>query len=149
MLRKEPHPRNRQRLLAMAHLQDGKDIQSVADIVKVHYKTVQAWLRRFRLNGFDGLYESKRSGAKRKVTQEQENWLMEKMTLLSTAPDGGFITGKILHTMLQEELSLRCHLKTVYNTLHRLGFSWVTSGSRHPASDEKAQELYKKNLATT
>lgn len=149
MLRKEPHPRNRQRLLAMAHLQDGKDIQSVAASVKVHYKTVQSWLSRFRANGFEGLFESKRSGAKRKVTQAQETWLIDKLTQLSKAPEGGYITAKMLHEMLEDEHSLKCHLKTVYNTLHRLGFSWITSRSRHPNSDEQAQEAYKKSLANS
>jgi len=34
--------------------------------------------------------------------------------------------------MLVEEYGAKCALKTVYNTMHRLGFSWITSCSMHP-----------------
>ena len=35
---------------------------------------------------------------------------------------------------------------TVYNTLDRLGFSWITSRSMHPKSNQAVQNAYKKTL---
>ena len=32
---------------------------------------------------------------------------------------------------------------TVYNTMHRLGFSWITSRSMHPKSNQEIQNTYK------
>ena len=71
MYKKEKHPRNKLRLLAMSHLQDGKTLLVVADLLKVHWKMVQAWIKRFREDGFDGLLESPRSGAPKKINEPQ------------------------------------------------------------------------------
>ena len=60
------------------------------------------------------------------------------------ANDTGYLTGKQLHQLIEKEFSVNCCLRTVYNTLHRLNFSWITSRSKHPKSDKEVQELYKK-----
>ena len=50
--------------------------------------------------------------------------------------------------MLLEEYGARCALRTVYNTMHRLGFSWITSRSMHPKSNQETQNTYKKTSKT-
>ena len=134
------------RLLAMHHIQQGKTYTAVSEIVASHRLTVQSWLRRFREEGFEGLFESKRSGAKKKFTEEDEAWLSEKIQSLSESKTGGYITGKELHQLLAEQQGTTCCQRTVYNYLHRLGFSCITSRSIHPKADEDAQETYKKTL---
>ena len=146
MYKKEKHPRNKLRLLAMSHLQDGKALSIVADLLKVHWKTVQAWIKRFREDGFEGLLESPRSGAPRKITKSQEKFIQKKIESLSKNEVGGYITGKDLHKMLCEQTQLRCTLRTIYNTLHRLGFSWITARSKHQHGNHERQEEYKKTL---
>ena len=143
--KRESHSRNRLRLLAMSHLQDGKSLLSVANLMKVHWTTVQSWLRRFRENGFAGLLESPRSGAPKKLNKEHENFIREKVETLSKNSTGGYITGKDLHKMLSKQLQTKCCLRTVYNTLHRLNFSWITARSKHQHSNYAVQEEYKKN----
>ncbi|WP_342271712.1 helix-turn-helix domain-containing protein [Candidatus Tisiphia endosymbiont of Parasteatoda lunata] len=83
MMKHEPHGRNRIRLLAMYHLQLGKSFKAISEIVKSHWKTVQSWLRRFRNHGFEGLFESQRSGAPRKINTIQESALFDKINTLS------------------------------------------------------------------
>lgn len=144
LMKKDPNPRNRFRLLAMHHLQQGKTLTAIAEIVQCHWKTVQAWLHRFRQSGFDGLLESPRSGAPQKITGEAEEWLHDKLKTLSESKTGGYITGQELQDLLVEHFGIKCTLKTVYNTLHRLGFSWITSRSMHPKSNPDVQEAYKK-----
>ena len=78
-MKHESHGRNRIRLLAMYHLQLGKSLKTISEIVKSHRKTVQSWLRRFRNNGFEGLFESQRSGASRKLNTLQESALCDKL----------------------------------------------------------------------
>ena len=134
MMKHEKHARNRIRLLAMHHLQLGKGLQAVADIVQHGYTTVQSWLRRFRDEGFSGLFESPRSGAPKKIMNETEQWLHNKIIELSESTTGGYVTGKDIKLWLLKEQETQCSLKTVYNTLHRLGFSWITSRSMHPKS---------------
>jgi len=148
MMRREPHGRNRVRLLAMYHLQSGKSLLIVSEIVQSHWKTVQSWLRRFRESGFDGLFESQRNGAPRKINAAQETFISDKIKMLSESKTGGYITGKELHNMLYNEYGINCSLKTIYNIIHRLGFSWITSRSMHRKSNQEAQDAYKKTLST-
>lgn len=149
LMKKESHGRNRVRLLAMHHLQLGKSLKSVAELVKSHWITVQAWLQRFKKLGFDGLFESQRSGAPRKLNVAQDAFLSDIIKNLSENKTNGYITGKELHQMLIDKYKVKCSLKTVYNSLHRLGFSWITSRSIHPKSNIEAQNAYKKTLATS
>jgi transposase len=128
----------------MHHLQLGKSFKAISEIVKSHWKTVQSWLRRFRNHGFEGLFESQRSGAPRKVNTLQESVLFDKINRLSESKTGGYITGKEIHKMLLEEYGTKCGLRTVYNTMHRLVFSWITSRSMHPKSNQETQNAYKK-----
>ncbi len=147
-MKHESHGRNRIRLLAMHHIQSGKSFKAISTIVKSHWKTVQSWLRRFRNHGFEGLFESHRSGAPRKLNTQQESAVFDKINELSASKTGGYITGKELHNMLIEKYDAQCSLKTVYNTMHRLGFSWITSRSMHPKSNQEIQNTYKKTSQT-
>ena len=100
MMRQMHHGRNRIRLLAMHHIQLGKSLKNVAKIVQCHWITVQQWLKRFKEYGFDGLYESQRSGAPRKIAKEVESFISEKLSKLSEAKTGGYITGNQVHQII-------------------------------------------------
>ena len=52
LAKNEPNPANRLRLIAMANIQKGKTLKSIAQILKVHWKTVQKWISNFRKKGF-------------------------------------------------------------------------------------------------
>lgn len=144
LMKKEPHPRKRIRLLAMYHLQLGRSLKAVSGLVQYHWATVQRWLKQFKKHGFKGLSESHRSGAPRKLTVQQEECLSSKIEELSLNKVNGYITGKELHRMLVEQYNVQCSLRTIYNSLHRLGFSWITSRSMHPKSNAEIQDAYKK-----
>jgi transposase len=146
IIRTEPNARARIRLLAMYHLQRGKRLQAVAEITQVHWQTVQAWLRRFRILGLASIYDLPRSGAPEKITGTAKYWLSDKIQALSEAKTGGYITGKELQKLLLAEHGVSCTLKTIYNKLHQLNFSWITSRSIHTKSNIEVQEAYKKNF---
>lgn len=143
IMRKMKHRRNRIRLLAKHHIQLGKSLKDVAKIVQCHWITVQQWLKRFKEDSFDGLYESQRSGAPRKTKKEAESFISEKLSKLSEAKTGGYITGAQMHQIIIDKFSAKCCLKTVYNTMHKLNFSWITSCFMHPKTNLAVQEEYK------
>ena len=149
LMRRESNPRHRFRLLAMHHLQQGKTLKEVAQIVQYHWKTVQSWLARFRACGFEGLYDAPRVGTPKKISPDVEQWLTNKLMSLCQEKTGGYITGQELQTLLLEEKQVKCRLKTVYNTWHRLNFSWVSSRSMHPKSNPDSQAAYKKTSQPT
>jgi len=146
LMKKEPHPRKRIRLLAMHHIQLGKSLKAVSELVQYHWATVQRWLKQFKKHGLEGLSESHRSGAPRKFTALQEESLSIKIKGLSEDKTNGYITGKELHQMITEQYNIQCGLRTIYNTLHRVGFSWITSRSMHPKSSTNTQDAYKKTF---
>ncbi len=73
-----------------------------------------------------------------------EKWISDFINALNSDKSGGHITGKQLHTLVENQFSISCSLRTIYNTLHQLNFSWVSARSIHPKSDLEAQEQYKK-----
>lgn len=144
MINAETNGRKSIHLLAMHHLQLGKSLVEVAGIVGAHWKTVQVWLSNFRKLGLSSVDDAPRCGAPKKITGDAEKWLSETIQRLSEAKEGGYITGYQLQALLQEKYGIECSLKTVYNKLHQLNFSWITSRSIHPKSDIIEQEEYKK-----
>jgi len=144
MSRKELNTKNRVRLLAMANIQEGKTLEHIADLLKVHWKTIQSWLANFRKGGLEGLYVKSKRHKPRKLDSSVEDWINKFINALNAEATGGYITGKQLHGLVEKEFSIKCSLRTIYNTLHRLNFSWITSRSKHPKSDEEVQALYKK-----
>ena len=100
IMNKMPHGRNRIRLLAMHHVQSGKTLKEVAEIVHCHWITVQKWVKRFKEEGYDGLYESQRSGAPRKIGKQAESFIFNMLSKLSESTTGGYITGSQLHQII-------------------------------------------------
>ena len=144
MAKKESNPSNRIRLIAMANIQEKKTLTSIAEILKVHWKTIQTWLRNFREKGISGLYVQPKPGAPKKLNATIENWISDFLNALNEKSYGGQITGKQLHQLVEDKFSIGCSLRTIYNTLQRLKFSWVSARSIHPKTDLEQQEQYKK-----
>jgi transposase len=146
--KKESNGKNRVRLIAMAHIQANKRLTEIADALKVYWKTIQVWLANFRREGLAGLYVKTRKPKSRKLDISIEEWISEFLTKLNAEDTGGYLTGKQLHSLLEKEFTVKCSLRTIYNTLHRLKFSWITARSKHPMSDIEVQEAYKKIFHT-
>jgi len=111
MIDTEPNGRKSVRLLAMHHLQLGKSLSTVADIVGVHCKTVQVWMIKFRKLGLSSVGDAPRSGAPKKITGVAEKWLSETIQSLSEAKEGGYITGYELQELLHEKYGVKPDVK--------------------------------------
>jgi transposase len=148
MSKKEQNPKNRIRLIAMANIQEGKTLKHIAESIKVHWNTIQTWLRNFRNFGIERLYVKRIKVKSTKISKQAETWIVNFLTMLSSDAVGGYITGKQLQLIIAKEFSIKCCLQTIYNTIHRLKFSWISSRSKHPKSDAEIQELYKKFSTT-
>lgn len=59
MSKKERNSKNKIRLIAMTHIQDVKTLKQTAASLKVHWNTIQTWLRNFRNFGIEHLYVKK------------------------------------------------------------------------------------------
>ena len=133
----------------MAHIVEGKSYSEVASYLHVGKETVKGWIRRFKDNGLEGLRESPRSGAKRKLDAKRENEFKQAVIKSQEERKGGRISGSDIHTLLRDQFDVKCELSTVYNYLQQVNLSWITVRSKHPKQDPKAQETFKKTLTNS
>jgi transposase len=130
--------------MGMAHLQEGRDYHEIATALHVPKITVQGWVQRFKAKGIDGLRESPRSGAKRKLAAAREAEFKSAVIGLQDQRQGGRITGHDIRALLEEQFQVVCCLNSVYNLLARLGLVWITVRSRHPKQSQGSQDTFKK-----
>ena len=60
--------------------------------------------------------------------------------------DGGRITGNEIREHIEKKYNKTFKNNSIYDLLHRLGLSWVSSRSKHPKSDEKKQKAFKQTF---
>ena len=75
LYQQEKDHQNRTRLQALWYLRQGRTIGQAAELVGVHYRTVQDWVAWYRQGGIDEVLSHRHGGSrfvKRRLTQEQE-----------------------------------------------------------------------------
>lgn len=146
LIKKERCGRTRSRLLGLSLVREGKQFREVASLLKVHEKSVRNWVRKFAQSGIEGLKEQRGRGAKRKINQEREIAFEKALIAAGEKLKGGRLRGKDILHLMKEQFNVNCTLHTVYNTLKRIRFSWITARSQHPEANEEEQEAFKKIL---
>ncbi|ASD69772.1 hypothetical protein B1L02_23315 [Pseudoalteromonas piscicida] len=58
--------------------------------------------------------------------------------------NGGRLTGYRIKQYIEDEFNVSYHPNAIYKLLEKLGFSWITSRSRHPKQSEQVQQDFKK-----
>lgn len=144
LAKKEKHARTRIRLLGLDHLKNGKTARETAEFLCVHENSVKRWLKNFVDNGLEGLKEKIGRGAKRKIPKNQEEAFRSSILELQANLNGGRIRGRDVLKLMKEKLGIDCSLDTVYESLKRANFVWITSRSKHPNADQEAQDEFKK-----
>lgn len=142
--RQSKDPKEKQRLLTLANLQDGKTQAVVADSLKISVPTVKRTLKRFRDSGLNDLKDHDHPGAPAKLTEAQ--MLELKTVVLDTQAQrvGGRITGYDIQALIEDRWEVNYGLSTVYTLLAKLNLSWISSRSRHPKQSAEAQADFKK-----
>lgn len=132
------------RLLALLHFQEGCSRTEIAKYLKVSRTSVNKWVRVFLKEGLDGLQEKPRTGRPPFLTVSQQKQLTDHIELRAKNNEGGRLTGTDIHTYIMKEFGKIYHPDSIYYLLKHLGFSWITSRSRHPKQSDKVQEDFKK-----
>lgn len=143
------NPRERLRFLAFAHIQEGKTYAEVAAFMKVTYKTVWDWTKKFRNEGIEGLRDRSGRGSKPNLPKDKREAFREAVLQLGSNRKGGRIRGKDVAELLEKQFHIKSSLRSVYDTLQRVGLVWITGRSQHPKADLEAQEAFKKTSEKT
>jgi len=144
LIAKETNGRMRVRLMALSHIKNGANNTQTARHLQVSRRMVNDWLRKFHERGLDGLKEKPRSGRPCSLDQQQLLQLSEYIRKNSIKENGGRLKAQTLVSYILQEFKVEYSIFNVYRLLHQLGFSWITSRSRHPKQSDKIQEDFKK-----
>jgi transposase len=146
LAKRSAHPREKIRLLAFAHLKDGKSVREAADAVKVSRNAVYVWIRNFKKNELNGLTEKGGRGAKPKIALSESEAFRNAVLELQKNRLGGRIKGQDVLDMMKKEFGVTCTKRSAYNHLKRANLVWVSARSQHPNTDPLKQEEFKKNF---
>ena len=136
--------RMRLRLLAVSHFIDGQSRTQIAIFLKVSRTSVNKWVHTYLHEGLDGLKEKKHTGRPKSLNSTQLSLLKDFVIDSAIKPDGGRLQGKDVQHFIAEEFDVIYQKTNVYDTLHQLGLSWITTRSKHPKQSLDAQESFKK-----
>jgi transposase len=143
-----PCARGRMRCLAMLHLQKGKKIKEVAQIVQQSRVSIHIWLNWLREEGgverLVGFVKGR--GRKSKLSFVDDEQVRTSIERLKEERPGGRITGKDIQEMIWEKWGVSYKLSSVYILLRRLKIVWITPRSQHPQANIAIQEAFKKKL---
>lgn len=133
------------RLLALSHFQDGKSRTDIARYLKVSRTSVNKWVSIYLSEGLAGLEEKPRTGRPPFINTQQINQLVAYIETRASSEQGGRLTGADIHHFIQTTFGKSYHPDSIYYLLNKIGFSWITSRSKHPKQSEALQDDFKKN----
>jgi len=144
LARKQKSIQMKMRLLALAHFQEGHSRTKIAQFLKVSRASVNKWVSIYLSDGIEGLYEKPRSGRPHFLTKAQQKQLTIYIKENACKPGGGRLVGSDVHSYIKKEFNQHYHPDYIYTLMKDLGFSWITSRSRHPKQSDEIQEDFKK-----
>ena len=117
----------------------------VADELDVSDRQVRRWTRRYLDGGIEAMTPGARSGRPSLLSSEDEERFKERIRRGPT-PEDGFATwrGPFVREVLAREFGAHYKGTSVYDLLHRLGFSSLVPRPRHPGSSPEEQERFQK-----
>ncbi len=136
--------RMRLRCLAILHFQDGHSRTDIAKFLKVSRTSVNKWVSQYLQFGIDSFIDKKPPGRPSKLSIAQQQQIRDYVKSKENNDQGGRLNGQDVQAYIQKNFDITFHISHVYRLLHKLGFSWITSRSKHPKQSVEAQEEFKK-----
>jgi transposase len=134
------------RLLALWKLQSGMTETKVCELIQKTHKTIRKWRRLYEKEGVEGLLMiSKGRGRKAKIEEKAKD-LAKEIALMQEKRNGGRVRCQDIVDFVLDKYAIEYSRSGMYHVLHRLGFSWITSRSKHPKNSPEAIEDFKKKF---
>lgn len=146
LARKESNRRRRIRLLALAHLKEGKNSSEVADALRVTRHAVMRWRQWFATGGTECLAGVPHTWSTQRLPKAQEETFRQALDQLQAQRGGGRIRGEEIRQLLSEQFHIEYSRNGVYPLLKRLEMAWISVRAVHPDADPLAQAEFKKKL---
>lgn len=130
------------RLLALWKIQEGISETQVCEMLGKTHKTIHKWRKAYENGGVEALLMI-HPGRGRKSPLTQDVFEQEIQALQTKQKDGRIRCQSIVDH-IADKYHLNYSSSGMYNILHRFGFSWITSLSKHPKHNPEAIEAFKK-----
>ena len=95
-------------------------------------------------DGVEGLEAKKAQGRSCPLSIKQREKLFYYIDKQSRSHQGGRLTGEAIRLYITEKFQITYHPNAIYKLLHLLGFSLITSHTKHPKQSKTAQAEFKK-----
>ena len=132
------------RLLAVSLFYEGNSRTDIAKRLNTARSSVNKWISSYLKHGLDGLNNKPILGRQSRLQQRQLGQLSEFIKRTNTELQGGRLTDEDIVHYISIEFGAHYHLNHIYKILKQLGFSWITSRSKHPKQSLQRQETFKK-----
>ncbi len=131
---------------ALHHLQSGRLLKDVADIVLYDEKAIRRWVRSFVDFDYEGLIEKEGRGTKPRLPPVQEEIFKIELDILHDEKNGGRVTVDDIQLLLVQKFDCNYSRSGIYTLLDRLNIVWITGRSKHPKSSQEAIESFKETF---
>ena len=136
--------RLKMRYLALYHFRDGANKTQIASYLGVARGSVNTWVSNYLNHGLDGLLSKPHPGRTPSLSEKQQQLVAQFIHLNAAKPEGGRLIGEDIRCYILDNFQVNYTLRNVYKLIHSLGFSWITSRSKHPKQSPEVQEAFKK-----
>jgi transposase len=136
--------RMRLRLLAVSHFKSGKNRAEIARMLNISRRIVNTWVGNYLNKGISALESKKQTGRPSYLSDKEKQTLSLYIKAQSQSETGGRLTGESIQTYINANFGIDYHPNAIYKLLKSIGFSWITSRSRHPKQSDEVQEAFKK-----
>ncbi len=136
--------RHRLKLIAVSHFIEGKNRTKIASFLKVSRRSVNIWIKAYLDHGLDGLKAKSPTGRPSRLTAEQLAQVKSYIVKNAIKPEGGCLQGKDIQEFIKMEFGVTYQKTNIYQLMHKLNLSWITTRSKHPKQSIEAQEAFKK-----
>ncbi|MEE2030341.1 IS630 family transposase ISSpu8 [Shewanella oneidensis] len=138
LVKSEKSARIRMRYLALLHFSEGHSRTAIASMLKVSRTSVNRWISTYLAQGLSGLDDAPNLGRPATLSTAQQAKLKTFVQHQSLSEQGGRLVAKDVGHFIQTEFGVTFKQTNLYRLLHQLGFSWITTRSRHPKQSEAA-----------
>lgn len=136
------------RMLALAHVLDGRSRAEAAAMCGMDRQTLRDWVHRYNAEGLAGLSDRPSPGAKPRLSADQAAEVAELVRQGPTLAEHGVVRWRRtdLVGVIKKRYGVTLAERSVGALLHRLGFRRLSVRPRHPRQDIAAQDAHKKTL---
>lgn len=144
LARTTSNARLRIRLMAISLFVQGASRTQIAKNIGVARGSVNDWVKRYLNGGLEALTDKPSPGRPSALSSSQRRQLKKYVEAHAIKTDGGRLIAKDIQQYIRTTFDVSFQLGNVYRLLHQLGFSWITSRSKHPKQSQEAQDAFKK-----